>query len=122
MRYVGKGIIAHYRLTNSHYSKLGITIGRKWGKAHQRNRFKRIVREAYRHCYSLLPQGLEINIHPRTSYELLTSKEITQELKEFLKVYSSSSEMRRRMNGKRPESEESNVSKNVLSESISPSL
>jgi ribonuclease P protein component len=84
MRYVGNGIIVHYRLADSRCSKLGITIGRKWGKAHQRNRFKRIVREAYRHCYPLFPQGLEINIQPLTSYEKLTSKEIAGELQEFL--------------------------------------
>ena len=48
-RYVGAKILAHYRLGRVSHSKLGITISRKWGKANKRNRFKRVVREAYRH-------------------------------------------------------------------------
>ncbi|MCP5469404.1 MAG: ribonuclease P protein component [Chlamydiales bacterium] len=42
-------------------SKLGITVSKKFGKAHERNAFKRRVREAYRQSKS---EGLIIHISP----------------------------------------------------------
>lgn len=82
---MGTHIVAHYRLGHSDRAKLGITISRKWGKATQRNRFKRVVREAYRHIYSELPPQLELNIHPRPSFESLTPKDVEDELKRLVK-------------------------------------
>lgn len=84
-RHVGVKLLAHYRLGYADCPKLGITISRKWGKASKRNRFKRVVREAYRHLYSELPQKLELNIHPRLSFEDLSPSEVEEELKRLVK-------------------------------------
>lgn len=48
-------------------AKLGITVTKKYGKAHERNRFKRLVRESFRLLLSRIPAELEIHIRPRRS-------------------------------------------------------
>lgn len=63
-KYVGNKILIFYRFSQSSNPRLGITITKKWGKAHDRNRFKRVVREGYRTEYLNLPLNLELNIHP----------------------------------------------------------
>ena len=84
-KYVGAKLVARYRTGKHNSPRLGITISRKWGKAHTRNRFKRVVREAYRQLYPELPRHLELNIHPRQSFEDLSSNEVASELKRLVK-------------------------------------
>jgi ribonuclease P protein component len=45
-------------------SRLGIVVSRRFGKAVARNRFKRLVRECYRHLRSDLPPS-DLIIRPR---------------------------------------------------------
>jgi ribonuclease P protein component len=48
------------------YLRLGLSVSRKVGPAHHRNRFKRLYREAFRLTRSLLPTGLDLVLLPRS--------------------------------------------------------
>jgi ribonuclease P protein component len=45
--------------------RVGLTVGKVLGKATQRNRIKRRMREALRRHVDLLPQGCDLIFHPR---------------------------------------------------------
>ncbi len=45
--------------------RVGLTAGKVLGKAHERNRIKRRMREALRRHLDLLPQGMDLILHPR---------------------------------------------------------
>ncbi|MCH9609417.1 MAG: Ribonuclease P protein component [Chlamydiales bacterium] len=61
----------------SRHPKLGLTVSRRFGKSNLRNRFKRLVREAFR--TSSLP-NIQINITPQKNALSATFKEIKEEL------------------------------------------
>jgi ribonuclease P protein component len=45
--------------------RVGLTAGKLLGKAHERNRIKRRMREALRRHVDLLPAGCDLILHPR---------------------------------------------------------
>jgi len=45
--------------------RVGLTAGKVLGKAHERNRIKRRMREALRRHVNLLPAGCDLILHPR---------------------------------------------------------
>jgi ribonuclease P protein component len=45
--------------------RVGLTAGKVLGKAHERNRIKRRMREALRRHGELLPEGFDLILHPR---------------------------------------------------------
>jgi len=46
-------------------ARVGLTAGKVLGKAHERNRIKRRLREVLRHHIDLLPAGFDLILHPR---------------------------------------------------------
>jgi ribonuclease P protein component len=73
-------------------AKLGITVAKKWGKSHERNRFKRVIREAFREMHPTLPNGLEINVSPHKKIETPSKGSVLLELKDVLKTHVSTSQ------------------------------
>lgn len=47
--------------------RVGLTAGKVLGKAHERNRIKRRMREALRRHVDMLPAGCDLILHPRRS-------------------------------------------------------
>jgi ribonuclease P protein component len=51
------------------YNRLGLSVSRKNGPATQRNRLRRLYREAFRLTRNELPAGLDLILIPRTPAE-----------------------------------------------------
>jgi ribonuclease P protein component len=49
--------------------RLGLSVSRKVGKAHQRNRLRRLYREAFRLTRHEMPAGIDLVLIPRTATE-----------------------------------------------------
>lgn len=62
----GKFIVVYAHLMPNHpFTKLGVVASKKYGKAVERNRFKRITREAFRKIRSTFPLGTQLIVQPR---------------------------------------------------------
>jgi ribonuclease P protein component len=84
LRHFGESISIDFREGEGPSAKLGITVSKKFGKAHDRNLFKRVVREAFRELCLFLPQNLELNISPRNRTTPITKQAVLLDLKTFL--------------------------------------
>ncbi len=61
-------------------ARVGLTVGKVIGKAHERNRIKRRLRAAIRAQYPLLPTGLDLILHPRRSVLDAAPEQIREEV------------------------------------------
>ena len=71
-------------LNNTSHSRLGLVVGKKFGNAPRRNRFKRIFREAYRLNKNLLEHGADLVILPGQGLTDLSLKEVEGNFKNLL--------------------------------------
>jgi ribonuclease P protein component len=84
VKHVGELIVIDMRKNYSAATRLGITVTRKFGDSHKRNRFKRVVREAFRLSYPSLCKGFDLNIRPRRAGIDVTTQQLQNELSRFL--------------------------------------
>ena len=64
--------------------RVGLTAGKVLGKAHERNRIKRRMREALRRHVHLLPAGCDLILHPRRSVLTLEFAKLEAEIVRIL--------------------------------------
>ena len=84
----GKRVNMDWRLGKVSCPKLGITVTRRFGKAHLRNRFKRVVREAFRLSSLRLPSNLEIHVVPRFGATGLTPTRVIEDFDQLMEKIS----------------------------------
>jgi ribonuclease P protein component len=78
-RITGRTVIFDVLTEKFPYRLLGVTASKRFGNAVARNRFKRLIREAFRLQQYLLPAGLIINVSPRTNDSMPTFQEILED-------------------------------------------
>jgi ribonuclease P protein component len=78
-RLIGRMIGIERASSTSPETRLGLTASKKFGNAVERNRFKRLVREAFRTIRSDLPNGLDLNVFPRSLAKKATLAELSTE-------------------------------------------
>ena len=64
--------------------RVGLTAGKVLGKAHERNRIKRRMREALRRHVALLPEGCDLILHPRRSVLTVEFRKLEAEIVRIL--------------------------------------
>lgn len=65
-------------------SRVGLTAGKVLGKATERNRIKRRMREVLRRHVDLLPQGFDLIFHPRRSVLTMEFAQLEAEIVRIL--------------------------------------
>lgn len=66
--------------------RVGLTVGKVLGKAHDRNRIKRRMREAIRSQIALLPAPVDVILHPRRSVLEQPFAELEREVGEIFRA------------------------------------
>lgn len=60
--------------------RVGLTVGKVLGKAHERNRIKRRMREVVRRHIAELPNGVDLVLHPKRSVRTIEFAKLEAEV------------------------------------------
>lgn len=83
--FVSPALVVYVTNCRAGFSRLGITAGKKIGKAVKRNRAKRVIREAYRHLLPQFKNNVDLVVVARSRATVCKEQEIRSQLKELLK-------------------------------------
>lgn len=84
-RVVGREISLHYRRNNFNQNRLGVTTVKHYGNAVERNRKRRLIREAYRSLAPQVKSSYDIIIMGRISHTESTLFTVRDELEHLLR-------------------------------------
>ena len=83
--FVAPALVVYFKETRAGFSRLGITAGKKVGGAVQRNRAKRVIREAYRALLPRFNKSVDMVIVARKKSAYVKSDVVKEELENLLK-------------------------------------
>lgn len=78
-------MILYVRKNRFGIARLGITTGKKIGKAVKRNRCRRLIREAYRRVFPEITHGVDLVFVARTATVDSNAVQVEQAMRELLK-------------------------------------
>lgn len=81
---VGRYLVIEWLERSQPGASLGITASKRYGKSHDRNLFKRRVREAFRLLSPSLPLACDLIVKPRAHAKQATFVELQSEMKRQL--------------------------------------
>ncbi|MDI7246394.1 MAG: ribonuclease P protein component [Bacillota bacterium] len=76
----GSRVVVYYLENGLSFNRVGIAVSRRLGGAVERNRLKRVVKEAYRASEAALRQGLDLVLLPRSKAKTASFQEVKDEL------------------------------------------
>lgn len=81
---ISNNFIIIYRKNDFDYSRIGISVKKKFGKAYIRNRLRRQIKEIYRKNKSIIPNGYDFLFIPRKNLSMIYISKSYFEIQEMI--------------------------------------